>query len=52
MAVIDDIKEILVQQLAVKPELIKSESKLIDDLGADSLDAMEVCNAPHFSSRG
>ncbi len=45
MAVIDDIKEILVQQLAVKPELIKSESKLIDDLGADSLDAMEIVTA-------
>ena len=45
MAVIDDIKEILVQQLAVKPELIKSASKLIDDLGADSLDAMEIVTA-------
>lgn len=45
MAVIDDIKEILVQQLAVKPEQIKSEAKIIGDLGADSLDAMEIVTA-------
>lgn len=42
MAVIDEIREILVKQLAVKPEMVKSDSKLIDDLGADSLDAAEI----------
>ena len=45
MAAIDEIKGILIRQLAVKPEMIKSESKLIDDLGADSLDAMEIITA-------
>lgn len=45
MAVIDEIKDILIRQLAVKPEMIKLESKLIDDLGADSLDAMEIVTA-------
>lgn len=42
MVVIDEVKEILVRQLAVKPEMIKSESKLVDDLGSDSLDAAEI----------
>ena len=45
MAVIDEVKDILIRQLAVKPEMIKPESKLIDDLGADSLDAMEIVTA-------
>lgn len=45
MEVIEEVKEVLVSQLAVKPELVKPESKLIDDLGADSLDAMEIVSA-------
>ncbi len=42
MALFDEIREILVAQLAVKPELVKPESKLTDDLSADSLDAVDV----------
>ena len=42
MVVFDQIREILVGQLAVKPELVKAESNLIEDLGADSLDTMEI----------
>lgn len=38
----EKIREILVAQLAVKPELVKPESTLNDDLGSDSLDAAEI----------
>jgi len=44
MAVFDDVKAILIEQLAVKPEMVKLEAKLTDDLGADSLDAAEIVN--------
>lgn len=42
MALIDEIREVLVAQLAIKPDLVKLESKLADDLGADSLDAVDM----------
>lgn len=45
MAVFDEVREILVEQLAVKPEMVKAESKLIEDLGGDSLDAVEIVTA-------
>ena len=38
----DEIKEILVDQLDVDIDDIKLESSLIDDLGADSLDAIDI----------
>ncbi len=38
----DKLKEILVDVLGVKIEDIKSESKFVDDLGADSLDLVEL----------
>jgi acyl carrier protein len=41
----DKIKEILVDVLGVKAEDIKAESKFIDDLGADSLDLVELIMA-------
>jgi acyl carrier protein len=44
MAVFDDVKAILIEQLAVKPEMVQLEAKLTDDLGADSLDAAEIVN--------
>jgi len=37
-----EVKTIIAEELGVKPEEIKLESSLIDDLGADSLEAMEV----------
>lgn len=41
----DKLKEILVDVLGVKTEDIKAESKFIDDLGADSLDLVELIMA-------
>jgi len=41
----DKIKEVLVDVLGVKEEDIKAESKFIDDLGADSLDLVELIMA-------
>jgi acyl carrier protein len=41
----DKLKEILVDVLGVKAEEIKAESKFIDDLGADSLDLVELIMA-------
>lgn len=45
MALIDDIKAVVVEQLSVKPEEVKEESKFIEDLGADSLDVVELVMA-------
>ena len=38
----DKLKEILTDVLGVKIEEIKAESKFVDDLGADSLDLVEL----------
>lgn len=45
MALLDDVREVLVTQLAVKPDMVKPEAKVADDLGADSLDAIELVAA-------
>ena len=45
MAVEDKIKEIIVEQLGVKPEEVVSEASFVDDLGADSLDTVELVMA-------
>jgi acyl carrier protein len=43
MSNIDErVKSIVVKQLGVKEEDVKNESKFIDDLGADSLDTVEL----------
>ena len=39
------VKSIVVKQLGVKEEETKNESKFIDDLGADSLDTVELVMA-------
>lgn len=36
------LKEIIVEQLSVDEERVKTESSFIDDLGADSLDIVEL----------
>jgi acyl carrier protein len=38
----DKVKEILVDVLGVNEEDVKPESKFVDDLGADSLDLVEL----------
>lgn len=40
--VLDKMKNILVEQLECNPEDITMESLLVDDLGADSLDAIDI----------
>ena len=39
------VKDIVVEQLNVTPDQVKTESKFIDDLGADSLDTVELVMA-------
>ena len=38
----DRVRAIVVEQLGVKPEQITPEAKFIEDLGADSLDTVEL----------
>ena len=46
MSNIDErVKSIVVKQLSVKEEDVKNESKFIDDLGAVSLDTVELVMA-------
>ena len=45
MAILDDVKEVVVEQLDVNAEEVKSESKFVEDLGADSLDVVELVMA-------
>ncbi len=45
MAIIDDVKEVVVEQLNVSADEVKEESKFVEDLGADSLDVVELVMA-------
>ncbi|HNV86699.1 MAG TPA: acyl carrier protein [Candidatus Omnitrophota bacterium] len=45
MAIQDKITEIIVEQLGVKPEEVTPEASFVDDLGADSLDTVELVMA-------
>ncbi|MCM2352251.1 MAG: acyl carrier protein [Pseudobdellovibrio sp.] len=45
MSVQAKVKDIIVDQLGVDPEKVKLESKFIEDLGADSLDIVELVMA-------
>ena len=42
---LDKVKKLVASQLGVSEEKITEESKLIEDLGADSLDIMEMLMA-------
>jgi len=42
MAIFDEVKEVVVEQLNVSPDEVKEDSKFADDLGADSLDVVEL----------
>jgi len=39
------VKEVIIEQLGVDPERVKLEASFIDDLGADSLDIVELVMA-------
>jgi acyl carrier protein len=45
MALFDEVKNIIVEQLHVPAEKVTKEAKFIDDLGADSLDTVELIMA-------
>jgi acyl carrier protein len=44
-SIADRVKEIIVEQLGVNPDQVTSEAKFIEDLGADSLDTVELVMA-------
>ena len=44
-SIADRIKDIIVEQLGVNADQIKPEAKFIEDLGADSLDIVELVMA-------
>ena len=43
--VADRVKKIIVDQLGVEEELVTPEASFVDDLGADSLDTVELVMA-------
>jgi acyl carrier protein len=45
VAIIDKIKSIIVEQLGVEEDDVKMEASFVDDLGADSLDIVELVMA-------
>jgi len=45
MGLFEEIKDVVSEQLGVKPEDVKPGSLFIDDLGADSLDTVELVMA-------
>jgi acyl carrier protein len=45
MSVEQRVKEIIVEQLGVNESEVKPEAKFVDDLGADSLDLVELVMA-------
>jgi acyl carrier protein len=45
MSVEEKVKKIIVEQLGVNPEEVTAEASFIEDLGADSLDTVELVMA-------
>ncbi len=45
MSVETKVKEIIVEQLGVDPDQVNVEASFVDDLGADSLDTVELVMA-------
>lgn len=45
MSIEQRVKEIIVEQLGVDPEQVTSEASFVNDLGADSLDTVELVMA-------
>ncbi len=45
MSLEEKVKDIIVDKLGVAPEKVKPDSHFIDDLGADSLDTVELVMA-------
>lgn len=45
MDILEKVKEIIVDQLGVEPDQVTSEASFVEDLGADSLDTVELIMA-------
>ena len=45
MAIEDKVKDMIVDQLGVEAEQVKPEASFLEDLGADSLDTVELVMA-------
>ena len=45
MSIEERVKKIIVEQLGVKEEDVKPEASFVEDLGADSLDSVELVMA-------
>jgi acyl carrier protein len=45
MAIFDEVKEVVVEQLNVNPDEVTLEADFVEDLGADSLDVVELVMA-------
>ncbi len=45
MSVESRVRDIIVEQLGVNPEQVTAEATFVDDLGADSLDTVELVMA-------
>lgn len=45
MSLFEEVKAVVVSQLNVSPDEVKEDSKFVDDLGADSLDVVELVMA-------
>ncbi len=45
MALADEVKQLVVEQLGVSPDEVTPDAKFIEDLGADSLDTVELVMA-------
>ena len=45
MSLQDKVRSIIAEQLGVKPEQVTPQASFIDDLGADSLDTVELVMA-------
>jgi acyl carrier protein len=41
----EKVKSVIAEQLGVKPEEVTDDAKFVDDLGADSLDTVELVMA-------
>ncbi len=45
MALFDEVKEVVIEQLSRSADEVKEESRFVEDLGADSLDVVELVMA-------
>lgn len=42
MSNVEKVNKVIIDQLGVAPDEIKAESRIVEDLGADSLDVVEL----------